>query len=66
MTTKIAVPMGAKWHCAALDASVTGCGLDVSLVPISSARAARSIPDEDRCNAPGCRLRWPAQLRLVS
>lgn len=65
-TAKLAVPMGAKWHVAVLDSSVTACGLDCSFVPISTARAARSIDGDDRCQSPGCRSRWPAQLRLVS
>lgn len=63
---KLAVPMGAKWHVAALDSSVTGCGLDCSFVPVSSGRTAHSVPVEDRCMSPGCRARWPAALRLVS
>lgn len=65
VTAKQAVPVGDRWHVLCVGGAVTGCGRDVAHLPLSMRERARDVDVQVRCQSPGCRLAWPAHLRLV-
>lgn len=59
------MPGGRKWHVVALPEGAM-CGAPIApTATVKDMTPARLVAAADRCQAPGCRAQWPADLRLV-